>query len=286
MFLKLNVKFLLFFSSIIIFSKEDPVVLTAKTGIINKEINKDKFSFIIKIDVSENITNNITKVFFELKIGKVEGTFDITSKCNVKPVRVTEGGVAETDLMCSFDTTEHPNINTETDLFVGITSSTEPYTPTLVGSGDISFRLKDFNKISDPIEIKEQTLIYTKDDNECVNNHYIFEIVSKQDITQPLQSTVCNIALYGDEDHKEARCVIPVTGKTMKCSVDVSKKKYSKGSKIIINQQGLIQCENGQNIKISDNSENELTINEECDYSKFINFNYFCLLLTFILLLN
>ena len=282
MFLKLNVKFLLFFSLIIVFSKEDTVELTAKTGIINKEINKDKFSFIIKIDVSENITNNIAKVFFKLEIGKVEDTFDITSKCNVKPVRVAEGGVAETDLMCSFDTTEHPNINAETDLFVGISS--DSYTPTLFESGDISFSLKDFDKISEPIVIEEQTLIYTKDDNECVNNHYIFEIVSKQDITQPLQSTVCNIALYGDEDHKEARCVIPVTGKTMKCSVDVSKKKYSKGSKIIIKEQDLIQCENGQNIEISDDSENELTINEECDYSKFINFNYLCLLLTFILL--
>jgi hypothetical protein len=282
MFLRLNVKFLLFFSSIIVFSKEDPVVLTAKTGIINKEINKDKFAFIIKIDVSENITNNIAKVFFKLEIGKVEGTFDITSKCNVKPVRVAEGGEAETDLMCSFDTTEHPNINTETDLFVGI--STNSYTPTIVGSSDISFTLKDFDKISDPIVIEEQTLIYTKDDNECVNNHYIFEIVNKENIISPLQSTVCNIALSEDEDHKEARCVIPVSGKTMKCSVDMSKKKYIKGNKIIIKQQDLIQCENGQNIKISSDSENELTINEDCDYSKFINFNYLCLLLTFIIL--
>ena len=282
MFLKLNVKFLLFFSSIIVFSKEAPVELTAKTGIINKEIDKEQFSFIIKVDVSQNITNNISKVFFKLNIGKVQGTFDITSICNVKPVRVAQGGAAETDLMCSFDTTGHPNINTETDLFVDTSYASNP--PDLVEPGDISFSLINFEKISNPIVIEDQKLIYTKDDNECVNNHYIFEIVNKLDITQPLQSTICNIALSEDEDHKEARCVIPYSGKTMKCSVDMSKKKYIKGSKIIIKQQDLIQCENGQNIKISSDSENELTINEECDYSKFINFNYLCLLLTFILL--
>lgn len=70
----------------------------------------------------------------------------------------------------------------------------------------------------------------------------------------------------------------------MKCSIDVSKKKYSKGSKIIIKRQGLIQCENGQNIEINSDSENELTISEECGNLKYINFNYLYLLFSFILL--
>lgn len=282
MFLKLNLKFLIFFSSIIVFSKGDPVKLTAKTGIIKKAINKEQFSFIIKIDVYQNITNNIAKVYFKLNIGKEKDNYNIASICNVKPVRVSDGQSAETDLMCSFDTPGHHDINTETNLFVGV--SNENYSPDLVETGDITFTLDNFNHISDPIKIEEQKLIYTKDDDECINKHYIFEIVNKQEITpSPLQSTVCNLVLSGDDDHKEARCVIPVSGDTMKCSVDVSKKKYIKGSKIIIKKQELIQCENGQNIEIGDDSENELTINEDCDYSKYINFNYFCLFLTLIL---
>lgn len=280
MFFKLNVKCFIFLSSIIVFSKGDTITLTAKTGIIEKEINKEQFSFIIKIDVSKNITNNITKVYFDLNIGKEKNNCDIISKCNIKPVRVAEGQTAvETDLMCSFETPGHPNINTETNLFVGITDS-----PSSVDSGDYTFTLINFNKISDPIEIEEQTLIYTKDDDECVNKHYIFEITNKQNIAEPLQSTACTLALSGDDDHKEARCVIPVSGDTMKCSIDVSQKKYDKRSKIIIKKQGLIQCENGQNIVMDDDSENELTIKEECGVSNYINLNYFYLLLTSILL--
>ena len=282
MFLKLNVKFFIFFSSIIIFSKGDAVKLTAKTGIINKVINKEQFSFIIKIDVYQNITNSIAKVYFKLNIGKEKDNYDITSICNVKPVRVAEGQSSETDLKCSFDTPGHPHLNTETNLFVGVSS--DNFSPTLVETGDITFTLEKFHQISNPIELEEQKLTYTKDDDECVNKHYIFEIVNKVDITSPLQSTVCTLALFGDDDHKEARCVIPVSGNTIKCSVDVSKKKYTKGSKIIIKKQDLIQCQNGQNIEIGDDSENELTINEDCDYSKYINFNYFCLLLTLMLL--
>jgi hypothetical protein len=286
MLFKLNVKFFLFFSSIILFSKGSEVTLTATTGIINKEINQGLFSFIIKIDVSQNITNTIAKTYFDLDIRKEKNTPYKASTCNVKPVRAAHGQPTETDLMCSFDISDDPNINTETDLFVGIT--TDNVNPTLSPSSDpptgITFKLVKFNKISNSITIEEQKLIYTKDDDECVNKHYIFEIVNKENIAAPLQSTVCNLVLSGDDDHKEARCVIPVTGKTMKCSVDVSKKKYIKGSKIIVKRQGLIQCENGQNIEMDDDSENELTINEDCNISKYINFNYLCLLLTLVLL--
>jgi len=282
MLLKLNVKLFLILSSIIFFSKGSEIRITAKTGIIKKEIDKETFSFIIKIDVYQNITNNIAKVFFNLDIGKEQNTFDITSTCNIKPVRVAEGQSSETDLLCSFETPGHPNINTETNLFVGVSS--DPYTPDLVESGDTTFKLEKFNKISDSIKIEEQKLIYTKDASECVNKHYIFEIVNKEAIKKPLQSTACNLALSGDDDHKEARCVIPFSGNTLKCSVDVSKKKYKKGSKIIIKAQDLIQCENGQNIEIIGDSENELTINEDCVSSNYIILNYLYLFLSFILL--
>ena len=273
----LNLIFLICFISFIHFSKEIDVTLKAKTGIINKEINKEAFSFIIKIDVSQNITNNITKTYFELKIGKEIGNYNIASNCNIRPVRVAGGQTAETDLMCSVDTSTNQDINTETELFV------EPRTSDTT-SGEVTFKFENFDKISTLIEIGSHTLNYTKDDNECSKSHYIFEIINDNNISPPLQSTACKLTLSGDEDHKEARCVVPVTGKILKCSVDVSQKKYSKGSQIIIKKQGLIQCENGQSIKIDSDSENELTINEECGDLKYINFNYLYLLFSFILL--
>lgn len=273
----LNLIFLISFISFIHFSKEIDVTLKAKTGIINKEINKEAFSFIIKIDVSQNITNNITKTYFELKIGKEIGNYNIASSCNIKPVRVAGGQTAETDLMCSVDISAHPDINTETELFV------EPRTSDIT-SDEVTFKFENFDKISTLIEIGSHTLNYTKDDNKCSNSHYIFEIINDNNISPPLQSTACKLTLSGDEDHKEARCVVPVSGKTLKCSIDVSQKKYSKGSQIILKKQGLIQCENGQSIKIDSDSENELTINEECGDLKYINFNYLYLLFSFILL--
>ena len=269
----LNLIFLISFISFIHFSKEIDVTLKAKTGIINKEINKEAFSFIIKIDVSQNIT----KTYFELKIGKEIGNYNIASSCNIRPVRVAGGQTAETDLMCSVDISAHPDINTETELFV------EPRTSDIT-SDEVTFKFENFDKISTLIEIGSHTLNYTKDDNECSNSHYIFEIINDNNISPPLQSTACKLTLSGDEDHKEARCVVPVTGKILKCSVDVSQKKYSKGSQIILKKQGLIQCENGQSIKIDSDSENELTINEECGDLKYINFNYLYLLFSFILL--
>lgn len=274
---KINLICSIMFTSLIAFSKEIDVTLKAKTGIINKEINKEQFSFIIGIEVSQNITNNITKKYFELKIGSEIDNYNINSICNVKPVRVEEGQTAETDLMCSFNKSAYSNIDAETKLFVDSPSSD-------ITIEDVTFKFEMFDKISSSITIGSHSLIYTKDDNECTNNHYIFEIENENDITPPLQSTACNLALSGDEDHKEARCVIPVSGKTMKCSIDVSEKKYAKGNKIIIKKQGLIQCENGQNIEINTDSENDLTINEECGSLKYINFNYLYLLFTFILL--
>ena len=273
----LNLIFLISFISFIHFSKEIDVTLKAKTGIINKEINKEAFSFIIKIDVSQNITNNITKTYFELKIGKEIGNYNIASSCNIKPVRVAGGQTAETDLMCSVGISAHPDINTESELFVDPSTSD-------ITSDEVTFKFENFDKISTLIEIGSHTLNYTKDDNECSNSHYIFEIINDNNISPPLQSTACKLTLSGDEDHKEARCVVPVSGKTLKCSIDVSQKKYSKGSQIILKKQGLIQCENGQSIKIDSDSENELTINEECGDLKYINFNYLYLLFSFILL--
>jgi hypothetical protein len=273
----LNLIFLISFISYIHISKEIDVTLKAKTGIINKEINKEALSFIIRIDVTQNITNNITKTYFDLKIGKEIGNYDITSSCNIRPVRVAGGQTAETDLMCSVDISAHPDINIETELFV------EPRTSDIT-SDEVTFKFENFDKISTLIEIGSHTLNYTKDDNECSNSHYIFEIINDNNISPPLQSMACKLALSGDEDHKEARCVVPVTGKIMKCSIDVSQKKYSKGSKIIIKKQGLIQCENGQTIEINSDSENELTISEECGNLKYINFNYLYLLFSFILL--
>jgi len=276
---KLNLIFLISFASFILLSKEIDVTLKAKTGIINKEIDKETFSFIIKIDVNQNITNNIAKTYFNLNIGIEKDNYDIISSCNIKPVRIADGQTSETDLMCSFEISDDPNINinTETALFVESPSSS-------ITSGDATFIFENFEKISTSIVIGSHTLNYTKDDNECANNHYIFEIINENDITPPLQSTACSLSLYGDKDHKEARCVIPVIKNIMKCSIDVSKKKYSKRSKIIIKRQGLIQCENGQNIEIENDSENELTINEECGNLKYINLNYLYLLFTFILL--
>ena len=280
---KLNILFLIILILLIIFSKSDPehVTVTAKTGIINREISSDKksFSFDVECEVNQNITNNLTKKIIILEVTKERGSTDIIeAECNIKPVRVYEEQKSLTNLMCLINLV-NIDINENTKLFINsITSESN------------IFQFKQFNTISDPITIGTITLNYTEDDDECKNNNYIFEIIVQNDIgKRPLQAMICYIPLYGDSDHKEARCVVPFIGKIMKCSVDVAEKKYTKESKISIKKTDLIQCKNGQNLELQYDAENELAIKEECgeiinNRSYFIYFK-FSILFVFNLLL-
>ena len=100
---------------------------------------------------------------------------------------------------------------------------------------------------------------------------------------QPLESTVCNIGINNDK-HDTARCAIPLGNYDIICSIDVSEEKIEKGEKIEIKSQELIKCENGQLLKINDDAQNILEINEDCDKSIFIVFNIFYLFFLFLIL--
>ena len=121
------------------------------------------------------------------------------------------------------------------------------------------------------------TLSYLEEDY-CKNGNFIFQMTSTENFenNNQLESTICIVALTNDESHKKARCVIPMNGVKMKCSVDVSEEKYEQGNTIIIKKQDLVSCENGQILEIKNDPSNTLTIKEECikrNYNSYLLIN-------------
>ena len=257
-----NIIFLIIILVFINISNEDSiqVKVTAKSGIIEKTVNiqKTEFSFHINCEVNRNITNNITKEHIFISVKRPTDSITYNANCNLVPVRVIEEETALTSFLCIIDIDKNTNLNEETNLI--IVSG-----PTKVNSDntDINFIFIDFDKISEFVKIGDLTLEHLEEDY-CKNNNFLFGITSENIETTPLLSTICNISLSNDENHKVARCAIPISGSKIKCFVDVSSKKYVKNNNISILAQDLAPCENGQNLEILNDATNNLVINEEC----------------------
>ena len=262
---------------LITFTNEEPIEIevTAKSGVVNTKYNsKNKeFTFEISCEVNKNITNSVTKINISLKVVKypINGEPEIPVSCRIKPVRVWgEDSVSETSFLCIFNTNEYSFIN-ENTILIFPTDITQDSTTLNI----VKLNFNKFNDISIPIEINSLTLNNIEKDY-CIHNNYIFEINTDKDFKDnpPLEATICKIALFNDEFHKIARCVIPVNGVKMKCSIDVEEKKYKKDDIIMIKKQGLIPCENGQAIKLPNDAINKLEVMEDCGEMVFMSNNY------------
>ena len=281
----INILYLLLISLLISFSNQslEEVKVTAKTGIIKKELDssKSKLTFYIDCMVNKNISNNITSINIQLKVKTPDINDPLIAICNIIPVRVIEEE-ALTSLFCIMNfSRDSDNIDEETNLMI----EDGPKLENSEDANKVKFNFEDFEKISTTINIEELTLNYLEDDY-CSNNHFLFEMTSSEITQKPLLSTICKIKLSDDEAHPEARCAIPIKGTKIKCFVDVSQAKYVQNDNIIIKAQNLVPCENGQNIEIPD-ATNKLTIKEEC--GEIINnkneFFYINKIITFLLLL-
>jgi hypothetical protein len=237
------------------------IIVTAKTGIINKKLesSKTQLSFKINCEVNKNITNNITKIDILIKVKKPNDEKVYDSICNLVPVRLIEEETALTNIYCIIDLERPSELNEEVNLIIA-NGPTE-------GNSDFSafanFIFTNFDKISEVIEIGDLTLEYMEEDY-CKNNNFLFEIISGNIEIIPLQSTICSVSLANDESHKIAKCAIPVSGNKIKCFVDVSETKYVENNNITILAQDLVSCENGQHLRIVNDAINKLIIKEEC----------------------
>ena len=287
----LNINFsyfvLLLFLSFVSLSLEDiiNVDVKAKTGIINKKLNKNvdstktKFSFEIECEVNKNISNNMTNISITIQVKKIEDSNSKDALCNLVPVRVYEAGTAITTLYCLIT---GPSFREEDFLIIA-------NVPTQEDSNVAEFNFQDFNAIDSNINIRGLTLEYL-DENYCKNNYFLFKMSSDEITVKPLLSTICNIGLDGDEDHPIARCAIPLIGTTIICNVDVSNKKYKENDKISIKSQSNVPCENGQLIKIEQDATNELKIQKDCgeivnNNMKYLYSNYLFLQILFCFLI-
>ena len=275
----LNILYLFTIFLFISISHESPVqvIVEAKTGIINKEIDSTKFSFEIECEVNQNITNNITQIDIFLTIKELIDSQTFNSICNIKAVRVLEENkTITTNLICTIENSQHA-LNEETFLVISSSPTQEP-------SDIANFTFLNFDEISNYINLGGLTLNNLEEDN-CKNNNFMFEININNIDSRPLLSTICKIKL-NDESHPEANCAIPIYGQKIKCFVDVSETKYIKDDNITIKAQNLIPCENGQILKITNNANNILIIQEECGeiINNYNNYFYFNILFSLFLL--
>ena len=267
---------------LIIFTKEDTVsvTITATSGIVNKVKNsKTKIlSFIIPCQVDKNITNKISTVDITFKTKRPDPNdnkqFDVI--CNLNQVRLdSDDNYANTFLSCQLN---YSNYENDADINLVIVG-TPSYTSDIV-----VFTFAKLTQIGQSIEISG-LYIFNSDSNNCFNNHYNFKMNFTSFNNEPLESTVCNIAISNNDVHNTARCAIPIGNNyDIICSIDISEEKIEKGEKIEINSQSLVNCENGQILKIGDNAKNILEIDEDCDKSFFLFFTKFYLYILFLIL--
>ena len=281
-----NIFFIIFI--LIIFSIEDPIPIkvTPLTGIINLKYDSrsKQFTFDIGCQVDKNISIIITYIAIKVKVKTLpSNSQEIDATCVISPVRISSSAqTAETKLKCEIDTSSNPSLNSNTNLFFSYPSGSD--NPSQINGSDIAgLSFEKFEDISKHIEINDLTLSYLEEDY-CKNGNFIFQMTSTENFenNNQLESTICIVALSNDESHKEARCVIPMNGVKMKCSVDVSEEKYEQGNTIIIKKQDLVSCENGQILEIKNDPSNTLTIKEECskrNYNSYLFINNLILLL-------
>ena len=250
------------------------VIVTAITGVVNQKYDskKSECTFDIFCEVNKNITNNISKIRVTLEVRKfpIDDQHLIIAKCFIKPVRVAQNSVSETCLKCSIDTTLYSFIKEDTILIYSDNLEQDPEK-----TNDVIFNFENFDKLKDLIEVNALNLNNLNEES-CIYNNYLFEINTNVDFKENplLESTICRIGISDDEFHKLARCAIPMKGTKMKCYVDVEEKKYKKGDNIIIDEQEVVPCDNGQAIKFSISSKQILSVKEECGETIFTNNNY------------
>lgn len=250
------------------------VNVIAITGVVNQKYDskKSECTFDIFCEVNKNITNNISKISITLEVRKypIDDQAQIEAKCFIKPVRVAQNSVSETCLKCSIDTTLYSFIKEDTILIYSDNIKQDPEK-----MNEVKFNFENFDELKDLIEVNALNLNNLNDES-CIHNNYLFEINTNDDFGENplLESTICRIGISDDEFHKLARCAIPMKGKKMKCYVDVEEKKYKKGDNIVIGEQEVVPCDNGQAIKFSIGSKQILSVKEECGETIFTNNKY------------
>ena len=282
-------KLFFFFNIIllIICTKEDviSVTITATSGIINKVKypRKKILSFIIPCKVNKNITNTISRIDIPFKVKRPDDTEEFDVICNLNSVRLDSGdNYANTYLSCQLNYFNYIDDNINDDMNLVIVETTTTYT-----SDNFQFTFEKFAQIGQKIEIGG-LYIFNSDSNNCYNNYYHFKMNYTSFNHEPLESTICNIAISNNDVHDTAKCALPINTNDNNydiiCSIDISEEKIEKGEKIEINSQPLISCENGQILTIKDNAKNILEIDEDCDKSFFLIFSQFYLYILFLIL--
>lgn len=278
---------LIFFSLLIKLSYEEPLQIDVipLTGLVNSKYDSKWhiFTFDILCKVNKNITHSIGKIKIKIKLKKYpdNGEGLIISYCNIIPVRVAQNSMSETCLKCSINTNAYPFVKQDTILIYSDYIEQET-------SDKAVFSFNNFEHISSLINVNIES-VNNINNGLCLNDKYIFEINTQDDFKNNplLESTICRVELSDDEFHNLARCAIPMEGKKMKCYIDIEEKKYKKGDNIVIEQQDIVPCDNGQAIKLLTDPKKTLSIVEECGAKIFtnnINKLFFSLLFIFIIL--
>ena len=266
--------FLLFI--LISFSREDDpiaVTITAISGIINKEIitvsNQKMLMFNIECLVNKNITNKIYIIDITMKIKILGGTTQFDSTCNIVQALIESDKTnAYTKLKCTMDYSSYNNDNI-VDQNLIVDSNVAPTYDTTKAT----FTFPDFYKIGTAIQI-QGLYIYNLEKDFCENKIFKFEMnFTSTGYNPPLESTICDINLSNNEVHNVAKCAIPYSSNVVLCYIDVSEKKITKGEKIEINRQTNSKCKNGQFVTISDNAQNILEMEVDCDKMHFLVYN-------------
>ena len=257
------------------------VTVQATSGIINKEKNsKEKtIDFNIAVQVDQNITNKISTIDISVNIKNPEDNKIFPAKCNLDSVRLDEDSDYEdTQLTCKLNYSEYTNDEVDDDMNFVIDGQFS-YDSTVAG-----FVFKNFDMIGTYIEIGGLYISNLEKDS-CASSTFKFEMnfTDGYDIP-PLESTVCEIKLNDNEVHSSTNCAIPVSSNTILCYIDVSENKLEKGEKIEIKAQTFVKCKNGQIVTISNDAENILEIEEDCEKCNFLLYNIINILLLFLIL--
>ena len=261
-----NKLFIVIFILLVYFSNEETIEIKATSGIVNlNKYENNKYTFNILCEVNETIIDYLSNIsiYLHAKIYPNEGV-EKECECHI------EEELPETYLLCTIDLDDSQLLNNETFL---VYSGRISFSTNEEENGtDYEIEFKNFESIS--YGISSLTLNNLNEDY-CLNNNYIFEINTDFNFEkqEPFKATICNLKLSNDNLHKMTRCVIPVKGSKIMCSIDTSEKGYKKSSDIIIEKQNVI-CDNGQFIQFPKDPSNKLNVVEDCGELIFINNNY------------
>ena len=271
------------FIILIFYSKEDgkvEVKITATSGIIQKDINEKTkiLSFIIPCKVDKNITNKISMIDITINTKRPEDNKILPSTCNLQIIRLeSDDDFANTKLNCKIDFSnyEDDNINDTMNLVIEENPS---YTSTVA-----DFVFQDFDRIGIPIEIGG-LFLYNLESDFCHDDYFFFEMNFTSTNGPPLESTICNFIISNNEIHDNVKCAIPYSSNVIKCVIDVSEEKMEKEEEIEIKAQAYSRCENGQVVSITNDAQNILKLDEECNKDTFLFFDIKNILVLFLII--